>query len=87
MEEFTSVEQLYNRLKPAMKCKVKELKRNGYNNISENDVWNYLKNNKWKSSTNLTLIDMVNDILYTDIRHFIKENITNRKIIVRNNIL
>jgi len=64
--EFGSVQELYERLKPALKSKVGELKRDGYDYLNTEDVWNYLKEKKWKSSTNLDLHQMVSDIFNSD---------------------
>lgn len=63
MEEikFNSLNELFNRLYPAFNTKVKELKNDGVN-VSEVELWNYLKNNIWQNSTTLTLYDMVSDI-------------------------
>ena len=52
--EFTTLEELYKRVKPALRSKEKELEKMGYSNIKEIDIWNSLKN-KWKSSNNLTI--------------------------------
>ena len=62
--EFNTLEELYNRVKPALHSKKIELRRLGYSNINEIDIWNYLKD-KWKNSINLTLSDIVDDILNT----------------------
>jgi len=64
--EFGSVQELYERLKPALKSKVEELKRDGYDYLSAEDIWNYLKEKKWKSSRNLALHEMVSDIFSSD---------------------
>lgn len=63
MEEikFNSLNELFNRLYPAFNTKVKELKSDRVN-VSEVELWNYLKNNIWQNSTTLTLYDMVSDI-------------------------
>ena len=63
MEEikFNSLNELFNRLYPAFNTKVKELKSDGVN-VSEVELWNYLKNNNWQNSGSLTLYDMVSDI-------------------------
>lgn len=63
MDGFSSLEELYNRVKPALKSKVKDLKRIGVNYVQEVDVWNYLKLNIWCKKSNLTLGDVVNDIM------------------------
>ena len=40
--------------------------------ITENDIWNYLRESKWENSVNLTLSEMVQDILHTDNSEFAK---------------
>lgn len=64
--EFNSASELYERLKPALKSKVAELKREGYDYLTTEDVWNYLKESKWKNGKNLALNEMVNDILNSE---------------------
>ncbi len=64
--EFNSASELYERLKPALKSKVAELKRDGFTYLTIEDVWNYLKESKWKNSKNLALNEMVSDIFSTD---------------------
>lgn len=75
MEEikFNSLNELFNRLYPAFNTKVKELKSDGVN-ISEVELWNYLKNNNWQNSGSLTLYDMVSDIF-----SITKEKIINKE--------
>ena len=63
--KFSSLNELYNRLVPAMETKVRELKLNGINFITIDDIWNYLKKYKWSKGSNLTLSDCVDDILNT----------------------
>lgn len=67
MEEFrfNTIEQLYNKLLPALKTKKHDLERQNIKYISEKDIWNYLTKNYWQKSSKLTLADMVNDILST----------------------
>lgn len=64
--EFQSEQELYVRLLPALRTKKKEMKRNGYPYIKEEDIWNYLKESKWKKGKDLSLFDLVNDILNVD---------------------
>ncbi len=66
IDEFESLEQLYQRLLPALKSKESELKRSGYGYLTSEDIWNYLKENKWLSSINLSLNEMVSDIFTSD---------------------
>lgn len=63
--KFNSLQELYERLLPALRSKVKELKNNGYNYIKEEDIWNYFKKVKWTNCKTLTLYDMVDDVLNT----------------------
>lgn len=63
---FTSIEELYKRVYPALKSKVKELKKNDINYIKEEDIWNYLVELHWKKDKGLLLSDVVDDILNTE---------------------
>ena len=83
--EFNSLEELYNRLRPALNAKMSELEANGYGYLKPEDIWNYLKEKKWKSGHNLMLSDMVSDIFNSDnalIDAYFKEKINekNRKV-------
>ena len=60
--EFESVLELKQRVMPALKMKEERLKNEGYD-ITTEDIWFYLKQNKWTKSKNLTLNEVVNDIL------------------------
>lgn len=62
---FKTVEELYNRVLPALRSKVKELKRENITYVKEQDIWNYLIDNKWKYSHGLELNQIVDDILNT----------------------
>ena len=85
--KFSSLEDLYNRLKPALRSKVKELHMLDKVYIKENDIFKYLSESKWESANNLTLDEMVDNILYADNekldeyvqRKIIKENYNNLK--------
>lgn len=91
--KFTSLQELYNRLEPALSAKVSEIKRQKVLYIKKADIWNYLKSYKWHKETNLTLIDMVNDILNVDlsvIDEYVKNNMQKVKrdlIIDEDNLL
>lgn len=74
--EFNSVFELYKRVKPALNSKVKDLKRENYDYIKEEDIWNYLIKNKWSDAEGLVLCEIVDDILHADnkkIDRFIKD--------------
>lgn len=64
--EFSSLKELYKRLIPALDAKLSELKRNNMGYIKREDIWNYLKINKWVNASNLLLYEMVDDIIHTD---------------------
>lgn len=79
--EFETVEDLYRRLIPALRTKQREMRRNGYPYIREEDIWNYLKEVKWVRARNLLLYEMVNDVLGTSeeqIDSYLKEKLNRR---------
>ena len=79
--KFTSLEELYKRLKPALKTKKDEMNQLGYMYIKEIDIWNYLKEVKWIQSRNLSLYQMVSDVLNADnilIDKYLKEKLSLR---------
>lgn len=83
--EFNSLEDLYKRLKPALLTKKEEMNRTLYPYIKEEDIWNYLKEVKWKKTIDLSLAEMVNDILNCDdiqVDNYLKSklNLKNRMI-------
>ena len=63
---FNSLQELYERIKPALTTKKEEMKRHGYTYLKEEDIWNYFKETKWIVSNNLSLYQMVSDVLNTD---------------------
>lgn len=60
---FASKEELYKRVRPALRTKKNEFTRLGFSYIKETDIWNFLIKNKWKQANQLYLIDIVNDIM------------------------
>lgn len=79
--EFTSLQELYNRLLPALKSKKSELDHLGYNYIKEDDIWNYLKEEKWSKAFNLLLYQMVDDVINAnpiDIDIYFKNTLVNK---------
>ena len=67
MEEikFKSLNELYTRLFPAFNTRKKELHMRGID-VREIDLWNYLKENVWLNSTQLSIYEMVSDIMNLD---------------------
>ena len=66
MREYNSQKELYMNLVPALNVKLKLLRRNNYKDITREDIWNYLRDSKWRYGVDLTLADMVQDIIHTD---------------------
>lgn len=76
MDGFSSLQELYERITPALKCKVNDLRRIGVNYVKKEDIWNYLKDYVWSKKTNLTLGEMVNDCMTlksNDIEKYVQE--------------
>lgn len=67
--EYTTQKELYLSLLPVFKVKKRLLKNTKYNSITEKDIWKYLAMNKWQNSINLTLSDIVNDIIIVDAKN------------------
>ncbi len=59
--EFRNINELKERVLPALTTRVNELKIQNIN-ISEQEIWDCLLP-KWKLTTNLSLDEIVNDIL------------------------
>lgn len=76
--EFNSLNELKDRIKPALSTKKREMNRMGYPFIEEDDIWNYLKNTKWVNDYNLSLYQMVRDILNVEdvkVLNYLKQKI------------
>ena len=61
--KFSSLEELFKKVKPALNTKVADLKRHNIKYIKEEDIWHYLRNNYWRKAERLSLGEIVNDIL------------------------
>ncbi len=62
---------LYKRLLPAINSKINELSKYEIFYVKREDIWNYLKQEKWKND-NISLAEMVDDILNTDNEKLVK---------------
>ena len=60
---FNSIDELYNRLKPAFRLKINELKSKRLTFITDKDLWTFLSKTIWSKQEDLEICDMVNDIL------------------------
>lgn len=82
---FASLKDLYLRVRPALTARANELKREGFNYIHENDIWQYFSENKWKNTSNLCLSDMVSDIFNLDevlVDDYVKSKLANNDRLV-----
>lgn len=80
--EFKTKEELLKRVEPALNAKESEFLRLGYYYIKKQDLINYLIENKWNNKSNLSLYDIVDDILKIDskiIDRFLKNKLSRRK--------
>ena len=69
---YSSQLELYRALLPVFNVKKRLLEYAKYNDITNNDIWRYLSINKWKNSHNLTISEIVNDIMLIDAIDIIK---------------
>ena len=81
--EFNSLQELYQRIRPALRTRMRELHRLGYDYVKEEDIWNYLKETKWKTASDLSLSEMVSDILNVDEFKFDKYMKNKLKVMTR----
>jgi len=65
--EYTSQYELYNKLLPVFKAKNRLIKYSKYQNITNENIWFYLIETKWKKAHNLTIAEIVNDIITLDL--------------------
>ncbi len=65
--EYKNQLELYQSLMPVFKVKERLINCEKNIDITINDIWHYLAINKWKNSSNLTLFDIVNDIINIDV--------------------
>lgn len=63
---YKDQKKLFNILNGAFNVKLRLINKE-YNYIKKIDIWNYLKINKWCKDKNLSLSEMVNDIIKVDI--------------------
>ena len=70
--EFTSLQQLYRKLLPAFNVKKRLIKNSKYKNITNENIWTYLSETKWRQANNLSLPDMINDIITADLEDISK---------------
>ena len=65
--EYKNQIELYKSLMPVFNVKKRLINARNVNDIDINDIWHYLALNKWRYDTNLTISDIVNDIIMIDV--------------------
>ena len=63
--DIKSEEELFDKVKPALRTKKHELFANGIEIVKEQDIFDYCKLFIWKDTQGLTLSDVVDSILNT----------------------
>ena len=63
--DFNNIEDLYIRVLPSLRLKQRLLMKQGHS-IGISNIWDYLTKEKWAKANNLTLYDIVNDIMTFD---------------------
>ena len=66
-EDIKTKADLYRRIRPAMYVKIKEIKKNNHINVSYDELFSYLEDYVWRRRNNLTLYDIVIDILNLEV--------------------
>ena len=72
--EFTSLGQLYKKLLPVFAVKKRLILNSRYKEITNENIWVYLTETKWKKANNLSLPEIINDIITVDleeVNHYI----------------
>lgn len=64
--KINSQMELYKKIKPALRTKKHELVASGIKIVTEKDIWDYNKENKWRNARGLSLAMMVDDVLNTN---------------------
>ena len=64
--EYGSLKELYISLLPVFNVKKRLFNYEDKTSITNEDIWKYLTITKWKSSYDLCISDMVNDIILVD---------------------
>lgn len=82
--EFKSIDELYKRVTPALYSKAKEIRNCGYNYVNSRDIWSYLVSHVWNKKNDLSLSELVSDILYLD-NYTIYEYVLEKMKQIKNN--
>lgn len=66
--KFNNIQELYERVFPALKLRKKELKSQNIE-MGEIDIWNYFST-QWQNCSDLVLSKIVDDILNKEIENY-----------------
>ena len=72
---YASLKELYIMLLPAFNVKRRLLSVSKNVEINNIDIWNYLANNKWRKCSDLTISEIVNDIIDFDVNLLKKDGV------------
>lgn len=64
--QYKTQKELFESLNGAFNVKLRMI-NNNYDYITAVDIWNYLKINKWCKDKNLSISEMVSDIINVDV--------------------
>jgi hypothetical protein len=64
------LDEFKDHVKPAIVSKLEEFALLGYTDVSEEKLWGFLKNKKWKKTTELSVHEVVRDVLALKIGDF-----------------
>ncbi|MBY0123920.1 post-transcriptional regulator [Bacillus sp. S/N-304-OC-R1] len=71
MEISHTYDHLRNELKPALKSKQEEFSLLGYDRVTEQELWDFLKRKKWrKADENRRISELVQDIFSVKVGEF-----------------
>ncbi len=65
-QKYKTLDELYLKVFPALRIKVKDMKLQRLIFIDEKRLWDYFCNHKWKIQKRITLGEMIDDILNMD---------------------
>lgn len=64
------IDEFRHHVKPAIKSKLEEFMILGYEDVSEEKLWSFLKTKKWKKTPELYVHEVVRDILALKVGDF-----------------
>ncbi len=71
--EYSNIFELYKALAPVFSVKRRLLTITNYQSLKDEDIFKYLAKTKWQNAHDLTISEMVNDIITLDVSELAKE--------------